>query len=351
MTRNNRLLLIIVCAVALVLAAIQAGHARRSPHTLEPIVLYETVAHPYCAAVGEGAMAFARDSGVPVRIMVGQESTQANTNTNVESLATVGHRAFAIYPIDPAGSKGLFSQLTRGGSHVVAYGAEPGSGSDISYGVATNTHRAATMAAEKLVALLNGHGRILNVLEMLTDANTTIRRTAIEAVIRRYPKMSITQTIGDVATEQKSREKIESVLVARGAEIDGVICTGYTTTVAAAVLLSEHHRRPGAKRIRFVGLDTDDRVLEAIRLGAIDATIAQNPFGHGYISCAILDLLIKGWQPKSGYQLIDSGCVLVIRDNVDSFQDDIRAMTERISRDLKTAYLAPPAKDGPDSPR
>jgi ribose transport system substrate-binding protein len=154
--------------------------------------------------------------------------------------------------------------------------------------------------------------------------------------------MQIIQTVGDVTTEQQSRIKIESALVARGDEVDGVICTGYTTTVAAAVLLSEHHRKPGAKRIRFVGLDTDDRVLAAIRDGSIDATLAQNPFGHGYLSCALLDALRHGWQPRQPYQFIDSGCVVVTRENVDTFQTGIEAMTATIEGELKTKYLKAP---------
>jgi ribose transport system substrate-binding protein len=110
------------------------------------------------------------------------------------------------------------------------------------------------------------------------------------------------------------------------------------------VLLEEHNRRPGAKRIRFVGLDTDERVLAAIRDGAVDATLAQNPFGHGYISCALLDLLLQGWQPKADYQFIDSGSVVVTKANVDSFQHGIEAMTVTIVNDLKTKYLRPPGK-------
>jgi ribose transport system substrate-binding protein len=149
--------------------------------------------------------------------------------------------------------------------------------------------------------------------------------------------------VGDVTTEQKAREKIESALVARGDEIDGVICTGYTTTVAAAVLLADHNLRPGSRRIRFVGLDTDERVLAAIRAGAIDATVAQNPFGHGYVACALLDLLRQGWRPRAPYQFVDSGCVVVTRANVDSFRAGIEGATRTIVRDLKARYLRPPA--------
>jgi ribose transport system substrate-binding protein len=340
-TRNNRLLLFTLAGFAVVLAGIKFWQRSRQEAKREAIVLYLPLPHPYCNAVGEGGAAFARDSGIGVRVLVGQESTQANVNTNIESMLTVGYDAFAIYPVDPAGSKGLFARLRRSGRQVVAYGAEPENGTETPFAVATDTKAAATLAAETLVSLLGSRGRILNVLESATDANTPVRKAAVEAVVERFPGVQIVQTVGDVTTEQRAREKIESALVARGEEIDGVICTGYTTTVAAAQLISEHNRKPGAKRIRFVGIDTDDRVLAAIRDGGIDATLAQNPFGHGYISCALLAKLRAGWVPREAYRFIDSGSVIVTRENVDSFKPGIEALTQRIVAELPTKYLRP----------
>ena len=342
MTRNNILLLATLGSLVLILGAIKMVQGRRAASQLESIVLYEVLPHPYFTGVQNGGAAYAREHHVTVRFLVGQESSQANVNQNIESLFTLGHKAFSIYPVDPAGSKGLFARLRRAGRLVVAYGAQPEPGTETPFAVATDTRKAATLAAEELVKLLNRKGRVLNVLESLTDANTPIRKAAVEEVIARYPDVEILQTIGDVTTEQKAREKIESALVARGDEVDGVICTGYTTTVAAATLLADHNRRPGAKRIRFVGLDTDDRVLAAIRDGSVDMTLAQNPFGHGYLSCALLDLMLQGWRPKTNYQFIDAGCVPVTKDSVDSFQTGIEAMTKSIVADLKTKYLLLP---------
>jgi ribose transport system substrate-binding protein len=344
MTRNNQLLLVMIAVIGAALTGIKLMQNRSAANGLAPIVLYELLPHPYFTGVEEGGRAFAQQSGVRVRSLVGQESTQGNLNTNLESMFTLGHKAFSFYPVDPAGSKGLFSRLKREGCFAVAYGAQPEQGTETPFAVATDTQSAATLAAEKLVALLGGRGRILNVLESLTDANTPIRRAAIEAVVAKHPGIQIVQTVGDVTTEQQARIKIESALVARGDEIDGVICTGYTTTVAAAILLTEYHSKPGVKRVRFVGLDTDERVLAAIRGGSIDATLAQNPFGHGYISCALLDLMLKGWTPVKSYQFIDSGCVAVTKENVDSFKGGVEEMTRVIVADLKTKYLRPPGQ-------
>src|SRR5262245_16020772 len=163
MTKNNILLVAAISVLVISLATIKFIQRRSGIASLEPIVLYEPLPHPYCTAVGEGGKAYAREHNVGVRVVVGQESTQANVNQNIESLFTVGHKGFAFYPVDPAGSKGLFGRLRSGGCLAVAYGAQPEAGSATSFAVATDTQAAATLAAEKLVELLGRKGRILNV--------------------------------------------------------------------------------------------------------------------------------------------------------------------------------------------
>src|ERR1041385_8202159 len=212
MTRNNILLLTTVGSLAVILTVIKLVQPRGAGASVEPIVLYEPLVHPYCTAVGEGGAAYAKEHGGGVRIVVGQEGTMANLNQNMESLSTLGHKAFPFVPSDPAGAMGLFQRLKKRGFLTVAYANEPAKGSATPFAVSTDTHAAATLATEKLVELLGRKGRILNVLESLTDANTPIRVAAIEDVVAKYPDVHIIQTIGDVTTEQKAREKIESAL-------------------------------------------------------------------------------------------------------------------------------------------
>jgi ribose transport system substrate-binding protein len=154
--------------------------------------------------------------------------------------------------------------------------------------------------------------------------------------------VEIVQTISDMSQVSEATTKIQSALAARREEIDGIIATGYNPTLAAASVLAEWHRDPGRKRIRFVGIDTGAPVLQAIRDGAIDATIAQNPPGHGYLSCMILKLLLDGWVPAAPYRFIDAGIVVVTRDNVDTYAAAVRKITDGIAAELKTKYLRAP---------
>ena len=225
---------------------------------------------------------------------------------------------------------------------MVAYGAEPALPTPAAFTVATEIKGAAMTAAEELIKLMGGTGRILNLLEAVTDVNTRKRDEGIREVVAKHPGVSIVQTLSDMMQMGEATTKIQSALAARAGEIDGIIATGFNVTVAAASILTEWQKDPQHKRIRFVGIDTDATVIRAIREGAVDATIAQNPFGHGYISCAILQLLNEGWSPRREYQFINPGMMVVTRANLDTYSTEIQKVTRRIVAELKTEYLSPP---------
>lgn len=333
---------IVIAVLALVVVAIVAVRFSRTEKAVEPIAWYGCMAHPYVSEVRSGVEKFERDTGVAVRKTVGQEWSQDNENINVEALSTKGYKGFSIYPGDPAGANGLFKQLRSRGQLVVAYGAIPDLPTPAAFTVATDIKAAAMTATEKLIQLMGGKGKILNVLEAVTDINTKKRDEGIKEVVAKHPGVEICQTISDMLQVSEASSKIQSALAARAGEVDGIITTGYNPTIAAASILTEWHKDPAHKRIRFVGIDTGATVVQAIRDGAIDATIAQNPPGHGYISCMLLKLMLDGWTPRTDHQFIDAGIVVVTKDNLDSYAGDVQKITDGILAELKAKYLNPP---------
>lgn len=331
--------LIPVLVLVVVVLVIVIAKNRRVSGDVEPIVWYGMMPHPYISEVEGGAAAAEKDTGAAILKVVGQEWTQDNENANVKALSTRGHKAFSVFPGDPAGANGLFGQLVRNGQYVVAYGAEPNVPTPASFTVATDIHQAATDACEALVRMMGGKGRILNVLETVTDVNTKVRNDAIVAVAAKYPDVQIVQTISDMSQVSVAKEKIQSALAALGDGVDGIITTGYNPTIAAAAVLTEWHADPKHKRIRYIGIDTGPSVLEAIRNGSIDATVAQNPFGHGYISCTLLARMVAGAEPKEPYQFINAGHVIITRDNLDTYAAEVMAITDRIIAEIDTKYL------------
>ena len=337
-----RNVIIILALVVVVVVVLLLAKALTKPEDVEPIVWYGMAPHPYKTEVQAGAEACAADNNVRILCMLGQEWTQDNENKNIESLSTKAHKAFSIYPGDPAGANALYKTLSDKGQLVVAYGAEPNLPTPASFTVATAIKEAAMIACEELIKMMGEKGKILNALETVTDLNTRKRDEGINEVVDKYPNVQIVQTITDMNQVSEATKKITSALAARGAEIDGMITTGYNPTIAASRVLTEWHKDKSHKRIRFIGIDTGKDTLKAIEQGHIDATVAQNPYGHGYISCTILKLMLDGWTPKKDYQFINAGIVIVKKDNLDTYAAEVKKTTDRIVGELKTKYLDPP---------
>lgn len=325
---------ILFCAA---LSALTSLSARADD--IAPVLWYGMMPHPYIAEVQKGAEAAAKDFGIKIDTTVGQEWTQANETQNIEQQSARGYKAISLFPGDPTGANGLAGSLIRHKILVVAYGGQPHTPTPIPFTVGTDIKGAAMRATEDLIKIMGDKGNILNILETVTDVNTKLRDDGIKEVVAKHPNVHIIQTIADMTQQSVARTKIESAIAARGNEIDGIITTGYNPTVAASGLLTERHKNPNLKQFHFIGIDTDPITLQAIRDGAIDGTIAQNPFAHGYISCALLKYMLDGYKPTKAYQLVDAGDVLVTKENVDTFSQQIDAITEQLKKDLTTKYL------------
>ncbi|MEP4767260.1 MAG: sugar ABC transporter substrate-binding protein [Roseibium sp.] len=298
---------------------------------------YASTAHPYFIEVQKGVDKFSKDFGIDVTKRLGQDWTQDNQNQNVAAMAAQGFNAFSIFPSDVTGARGLYEELAEQGIMIVDFGQATQEPTPAAFYVGTQSKEAAMLATEELIKSMGGKGNIINVLEVPGE-NTRLRLEGVEEVISKHPDVRIIQTVGNLSTIEGSIEKVQNAITANLGNVDGIIATGYTPTVAIAELLSEYHDG-GGDRIHFFGIDTDDVVLDAIRAGHIDGTMAQNPIGHGYISMVLLKKIAEGFRPIDGVHSIDAGVVPVTIDNIDTYASDISKLTRNIIDTLESNYL------------
>lgn len=302
---------------------------------------YAPAPHPYFEEVQKGVEKFKEDQGVDVIIQIGPDWTQASENEKVEALVAQGVNALSIYPCDASGANGLYEEIhEKKGVNVINFGTDTAKPTAASFAVATDVKQAAYDATEAVIKMMGEEGNILNVLEVLEDPNTALRKEGVEEAVANYPNVTIIQEIAGIKTQEEAVSKIESALSANIGNIDGIVCTGLVTSVGMTQTLSDYYSKQGDdKHIYTVGIDTDEGVMNGIESGIVDATIAQNPIGHGYISCMLLKYLSEGYTVKEGEYFINSGNVLVTKDNMDSFEADLEAVTNDILGKLTTEYL------------
>lgn len=302
---------------------------------------YAPAPHPYFDEVQKGVEKFIEDEGVDVTIQIGPDWTQASENEKVEALVAKGVNALSIYPCDASGANGLYEEISeKAGVDVINFGSDTASPSAASFAVATDVKQAAYDAAEAVIKMMGEKGNILNVLEVLEDPNTALRKEGVEEAVAKYPDVTIIQEIAGIKTQEEAVSKIESALSANVGKVDGIVCTGLVTSVGMTQTLGDYYDKQGTdKHIYAIGIDTDEGVMKGIEDGIIDATIAQNPLGHGYISCALLKYMNEGYEVKEGAYFINAGNVVVTKDNMGTFEEDLEKVTEDILSKLTTEYL------------
>ena len=305
------------------------------------MVSYFPAPHSYYDEVQDGVKAFSQDTGVNVDIQLGNDWEQATETEKVEALVAQGANALSIYPADASGANGLYDEITAQGVDVINFGADVNHPTNASFAVATDVKQAAYEACAALIEMMGEKGSIINVLEVLEDSNTAKRKEGVEQAVAEYPDVEIIQEVAGIGSVEEAVSKIENSLSANAGQVNGIICTGANPSVGLVSVLSDYYeKQPDAEHIYNIVMDTDPTVTGAIGDDVLDATIAQNPYGHGYISCMLLKYLYEGYEPVSeDAYFVDAGFCVVNKDNLETYKDDLSKRTQEILDSLTTDYL------------
>ncbi|ODT66461.1 MAG: sugar ABC transporter substrate-binding protein [Pelagibacterium sp. SCN 63-23] len=303
--------------------------------------------HPYFAPWEQGAADAARDFGIAaVDFKVPAEWRLELQTELIESLAAQGYTGFGIFPGDAVGINSTVSELKENGISAIAVAGCAQDPTDVAFCLGTDVYQSAYLGTKALIEAMGGEGAIVHLAGLLVDPNTTLRTEAVQkAVDETGGKVTLLQTVADTDAQEAADQKINALLAAQKDEIGGMIATGYIPSVVASTAL----RNLGDKRIKFVGIDDDPIVLDAIRDGFVSGTMAQNPYGQAYVSAYVLDLMASGTctakadapfvvTPQTA-RFIDSGTLLISADNADSYQDDLKTLTADIQASFKDKYL------------
>lgn len=266
-------------------------------------------------------------------------------NKLLESLASQGYNAFGIFPGDPTGTNATMAELASAGAVSVAIGGCNVTPSPAKFCLATDVYRSAYLGTKTLIKEMGGKGAVVHFGSRLVDPNTQLRIAAINKAIEEGgPGVKLFQHVTDTDSQETGDAKITGILAADGASIGGIISTGYVSSVIAARALENM----GNKRIKMIGIDDDPIVRSAIEKGVIQGTMAQNPYGQGYIAAYALKKLLNGCEMKADAKFdqnpqnatfIDSGTLLITKENLGSYRDQLKDIAKDIMGSFDQKYL------------
>lgn len=327
---------------AAVAALLLAGAAQASDTR---VALVPGGPHPYFAAWEQAAADAAKDFNIEAEYKVPTAWELSLQNEMIENLVAQGFNAFGIFPGDAVGTGKLIDELAEFDVPATALAGCVEDPTAVKFCLGTDVYESAYQGTMELIDALGGEGNIAHFTGFLVDPNTVLRQQAVERAIEDSgANVELVQTIADIDAPEPADEKINALLAARGDEIDGIVTTAWVPSVVAATSL----RNLGDKRIKMVGIDHDQVVLDAIRDGFVHGTMLQNPYGQGYIGSYALDLIRQGCTVKEDApwketaqtdKFIDSGTAFVGADKVDTYQDAMVEVTQKIMADFKDTYL------------
>jgi len=319
------------------------GCGRSASTTSDSIVIgwHGVEPHPYIERVQRGAQTFASEHPEIILLeRMSPASSTSNQAADIEAMIAQGARFITAYPADASAINGLAEEWLTHGVQVVLYGAQPLHPTPTIFTVGTDIYAAAVLATETLIRAMGGSGNILNILENLYDPNTVIRKEAIEATVARHAGVEIVMEIAGMGSAEEATERISAAIGALGNNVNGALCTGVTTSIGLANVLTELTETGRGQRIHGVTLDTHPTIMLAVEAGIIDATLAENPNGHGYLAMLLLKALADGYvkrNPDDYY--IDAGMAIVTRENAADFSRDLDAVTAELARTIHERYL------------
>jgi ribose transport system substrate-binding protein len=310
------LLLLAVAGCAKRSAAPEGGDAQAS--ALKFAVIPKGTTHEFWKSVHAGAVKASRELGVEV-VWKGplREDDLKGQIDLVQSFAAQGVSGIALAPLNDKALVSAVRGAVRSGVPVVVFDSALEGKEHTSF-VATDNRAAGRLAGERLAGMLQGKGRVVLLRYQEGSASTHARETGFLEAVRKHAQIEVVSDnqYGGPTTESAFAAS-ENVLLAQNAAdglVDAIFCPNESTTFGMLLAL----RKSGlAGKIRFVGFDASDKLVQALRAGHIHGLVLQDPFRMGYLAVRTMSVHLRGERVEPR---IDTGSRFVTSSNMDEPQ-------------------------------
>ena len=178
--------------------------------------------------------------------------------------------------------------------------------------VATDNYRGGVLGARRLGALLDGKGRIFLIRYQEGSASTMEReRGFLDTVTAEFPGLTLLVQDQYAGATTETAYQLAENLLGRFPDVEGIFTPNESSTFGTLRALQGSGL---AGRVRFVGFDSSPKLVEALRRGAIQGLVLQNPMKMGYMGVKFIVAHLRGETiPKK----VDTGVYLATPENME----------------------------------
>jgi ribose transport system substrate-binding protein len=324
LTRRASLLCLLAAPAAV--ACGKSGGGENKPIVIA--VIPKGTTHEFWKSVHAGAVKASKELGVTI-IWKGplKEDDLKNQIDLVQSFAAQGVSGVVLAPLNDKALGGAVKGAVGAGIPVVIFDSDL-QGKDHSSFVATDNVAAGRIAGDHMAKLLGNVGKVAVLRYQEGSASTSNREQGfIEGVKQRKDIAIVTQNQYGGATVESAFATSENILAAHKAAdggINGVFCPNESTTFGMLLALRKANL---AGKIKFVGFDSSEKLVQGLKEGHVDGLVLQNPFNMGYLAVKTMVKKLKG-EPVEAR--IDTGARLVTKENLEDPE-----IKELVAPDLK----------------
>jgi len=315
-----RTLLLLAFAVGSCLAGCGKKDTPRDDKRLTIAVIPKGTIHEFWKTVHAGAEMAGRELDVEIlwKGSLQEDDREAQIGV-VENIITRRADGIVLAPLDDAALRRPVDEAMRSGIPVVIFDSGLQGENYISY-VATDNFKAGQRAGEYMGKLLSGKGKVAVLRYAEGSHSTTQREDGFLDAIKAFDGIEVVASNQYAGVSTEGALKAAENLLARfggttgSLQIDGIFCATEPTTLG---ILRALQNAGYAGKVRFIGFDSSEMMIAALRAGQLDGFVVQNPMQIGYLGVKTVVQHIRGEQVP---RRIDTGSVLVTRQNLDDPQ-------------------------------
>jgi len=177
--------------------------------------------------------------------------------------------------------------------------------------IATDNVEAGRMAARKMGALLNGKGSVALILHAPGSYSTMDRENGFkEAIGKEFPGIRIVAEQFSGGDRANALRVTEDILTAHS-DVNGLFASSEPCAVGGAQAVKS---RGLSGKVKFVGFDASEGMIQDLKAGVFDALVVQDPFKMGHEAVRTLVEKLNGKTPE---KRIDLKAVVVTKADLD----------------------------------
>ncbi len=235
----------------------------------------------------------------------------------VENMVNKGVKGIVLAPLDDQALVHPVEEAIKAGIPVLIIDSGLKTDQTVSF-VATDNEAGGHMAAQEMIKLLNGKGKVIVLRYQAGSASTDAREKGfIDEIKASAPGITIvsdTQFAGPTreTAEKASENLLASYRKADGSlDLDGIYTPNESSTFGMMKVLEGNK---WAGKVKFIGFDAAPELIVGLQQDEINGLVVQNPGRMGHDGVKTLVEYIKG--NKNVEKRIDTGATMVTKENI-----------------------------------